>query len=235
MLASTFTSQWTVLLVVLAVLLALTEIGFRLGVRLHEKKDAARKEQIGGIQGAILGMFGLLLGFTFAMAENRYEARRDLVLQEANAIGSTFFGASLLPGAHQAPVENLLRHYVDARLAFYAAGNDASKIAAAESAAAVIQRDLWAQATAAAKEAPNAITATFVESLSGTIDLDATRLNALRTRVPGAVWVLVLAVAGCGVGVSGYGAGATGARGRFWQHRAAAAHCDRHHPRRRPR
>src|SRR3981081_3181691 len=86
--------------VIAAFLLGLTEFGFRLGVRLHERKDEARKGQIGGIQGAVLGMLGLLLGFTFSMAVSRYEARRELVVQEANAIGTTYLRAAFLPAPH---------------------------------------------------------------------------------------------------------------------------------------
>lgn len=63
------------------------------------------KGQIGGIQGAVLGLLGLLLGFTFAMAVGRYDTRRGLVLKEANAIGTTYLRASLLPDTHQDPVK----------------------------------------------------------------------------------------------------------------------------------
>jgi hypothetical protein len=210
-----FTSQWRVFGMAVVLLLASAEFGFRLGLRLHRAKDEARKGQIGGIQGAMLGLLALLLGFTFAMAAGRYEARRALVLQEANAIGTTYLRASLLPDAHKAAVEDLLRRYVDARLDFFYAGEDRARQDAAEQAAAKLQRELWANAVAAAKEAPSPMTSTFISALNETIDLDATRLNTLRNHVPGAVWLLVLAVAACGCCVGGYGAGATGARSAF--------------------
>ena len=73
------------------------EFGFRVGLRLYRAHDEARKEQIGGTQGAMLGLLALLLGFTFAMAVGRYETRRTLVLTEANAIGTTCLRASFLP------------------------------------------------------------------------------------------------------------------------------------------
>jgi hypothetical protein len=114
-----FGNSWTVFLVIIAVMLAFAETGFRLGLRLHVAKDTARKGQIGGIQGAALGLLGLLLGFTFAMAVQRYDTRRGLVLQEANAVGTTYLRASLLPDAHQAPVKDLLRRYVDIRLEYW--------------------------------------------------------------------------------------------------------------------
>src|SRR6476646_5392154 len=68
-----FTTQWLVLGFVSTLLLAASEFGFRFGLRLYRAKDEARKGQIGGIQGAMLGLLGLLLGFTFAMAVGRYE------------------------------------------------------------------------------------------------------------------------------------------------------------------
>ncbi|HEY2826512.1 MAG TPA: hypothetical protein VGJ04_02845 [Pirellulales bacterium] len=214
-LSQIFFSQWIVIAVAAVLLLAATEIGYRFGLRLHRAKDEARKGQIGGIQGAILGLLGLLLGFTFAMAVGRYESRRALVLQEANAIGTTYLRAALLPGAHQSDVENLLRRYVDVRLDFYDAGEDRAQQANAEQKAAQIQQELWAHAVASAKEAPSPLAVSFITSLNETIDLDATRMNALRTHVPGAVWLLVLAIAACGCCASGYAAGAHGARSIF--------------------
>ena len=210
-----FRSQWLVLSIVGLLLLALAEVGFRAGLRLFVRKDEPRKGQIGTVQGAVLGLLALLLGFTFSMAVARYEIRRDLVLQEANAIGTTYLRASLLPEAHAKAAEDLLRRYTDVRLSFYSAGSDSTKIAAAENETAKLQRELWAQTVAAGKEAPSAITATFINALNETIDLDATRLHALRSRVPGAVWLLLLIVAGAGCYASGYGSGASGERTGF--------------------
>jgi hypothetical protein len=163
----------------------------------------------------MLGVLGLLLGFTFAMEVSLYQNRRDLILQEANSIGTTFLRASLLPETQQASVQDLLRRYVNVRLDFYKAGNDVAKQDDAEQGAAEIQRKLWAHAVQASKESPSPIVATFINSLNETIDLDATRLHAFRTRVPGPVWLLVLAVAIGGCCATGYGAGSSGARSSF--------------------
>jgi hypothetical protein len=214
-LRSIFRDQWRVILIVGLLLLALAEAGFRTGMRLFVAHDERRKGQVSGIQGAVLGLLALLLGFTFSMAVTRYEHRRDLVLQEANSIGTTYLRASLLPEAHKTALAAKLRRYVDVRLAFYSAGNDHAKIAAAENEASAMQRELWAHTIAAAKEAPTPITAAFINSLNETIDLDATCLHALLSRVPSAVWLLVLVVAGAGCYASGYSAGASGARTGF--------------------
>jgi hypothetical protein len=210
-----FVYYWWILPFVGLILLGMTEVGFRFGRQLHRRKDEALKGQIGGIQGAILGILALLLGFTFAMAMNRYETRRELVLKEANAIATTYLRASFLPAPDQIAVEDLLRQYVDVRLAFYAAGNDEGKIAAAESEAGKIQRELWSRTVGAGKESPSALTASFVNALNDAIEFDATRMQAMQMRVPGVVWILVLLVASCGCCVTGYAAGASGKRGAF--------------------
>jgi hypothetical protein len=74
-------------LIVAAVLLALAEAGYRIGLRIYASKDEARRSQTAGCRVAIRGLMGLLLGFTFSMAVNRYEIRRAMVLKEANAVG----------------------------------------------------------------------------------------------------------------------------------------------------
>jgi hypothetical protein len=213
-LASVFANQWLVFLLVGLFLLALAEIGYRAGLRLFAAKDESRKGQIGGIQGAVLGLLGLLLGFTFAMAMARYDARRSLILSEANAIGTTYLRAALLPAPQHAAIEDLLRQYVDARLAFHDAGADLEKRRVVETKTAQLQHDLWTQ-TVEASKTPTPITATFITALNETIDLDATQLQAIRSRVPGVVWLLLLVVAGTGCFASGYGAGASGARSKF--------------------
>jgi hypothetical protein len=214
-LSGVFTNQWLVLGFSFALLVLATELGYRFGLRLYRTQDEARRTQIGPIQGALLGLLALLVGFTFALSVSRYETRRNLIVDEANAIGTCYLRAALLPDAHRGPVEELLREYVQVRLDFFDAGNQRDQIMAAVDKAAAIQGQLWTHAVAAGKDAPTPIVATFITSLNEVIDIDATRLNALRTHVPGAVWLILLAVATCGCYISGYAAGASGARSGF--------------------
>jgi hypothetical protein len=195
------------------VLAGLAELGFRLGLRVSQ--DESRKGQIGGIQGAVLGLLGLLLGFTFAMAVSRFDARRDLVVKEANAIGTTFLRASLLPEGHAAPVEDLLRRYVELRLKYQPLAGDPVKLAEGLRLSAGIQAQLWEHAAAASRESPTPIVATFINALNETIDTEGERLAASRNHVPGSVWLLLLFVASIGCFTSSYGAGAQGARSAF--------------------
>jgi len=208
-------NEWIFIVVTGLVLLGASELGVRTGFRLHVKHDEARKSQLGGVQGAVLGLLGLLLGFTFAMAVARYDARREMVLKEANAIGTTWLRASLLPGDHPKQVKELLRRYLTVRLEYREYFNDPSKLAKGLRASADIENAIWTHAEAAAKESPTPVVVSFISALNDMIDTDAERIAAGRNHIPHGVWVLVLLVAAFGCYTSAYASGAQGARSNF--------------------
>jgi hypothetical protein len=212
---SLFDNQWVLLPLAIVILLGLAEAGYRLGLKLHASNDEARRSQVGGVQGAVLGLLGLLLGFTFAMAVNRFDTRRDLVLKEANAVGTTWLRAGLLPEAHRVSARSLLSRYVDIRLEYEPLIRDPEKFAEGLRRSAEVQNELWRHAEAAAAEAPGPMVVSFITSLNEVIDTDAERVAAGRNRIPEGVWVLVLLVAGFGCFVSSYGSGSHGARSLF--------------------
>jgi hypothetical protein len=210
-----FVNQWRVIFIVSVLLLASAEAGFRLARRWHRETAEGYKSQITGIQTAVLGLLALLLGFSFAMALGRYDARRDLILQEANAIGTTYLRASFLPGMHKNAVQDLLRRYVDLRIPVYDPGTDPAKLGSLEEQSASLQHELWQHLVAAGEESPSPVTATFVGALNEVIDLDAARLHALRSHVPGVAWLLVLVVSAVGCYISGYAVGVNKVRSTF--------------------
>ena len=134
------------------------------------------------------------------------------MLQEANDVGTTYLRARLLPDAYQNPVSDLLRRYVDLRIKYQPLVDDPAKRVEGMRFSAEIQAELWKHATAAAKEAPNDITATFIESLNDVIDTDGERIAAMRVHIPGTVWFLLIIVAMFGCVITGYAAGADAAR-----------------------
>jgi hypothetical protein len=205
-------NEWLLATSVAVLLLMLTEAGHRLGRRLRRRNDDARLSQILAIQGAVLGMLGLLLGFTFSMAVSRYEARRELVVREANAIGTTWLRASLLPEEHMAPVKSLLRDYVDLRLETYRAAREPERLGEGIRRGAEIQSRLWQHAEASAREAPTPITETFITTLNELIDIDAERIAAARNQIPAGVWLILVVVAAAGCWTSGYAAGSYSVR-----------------------
>jgi hypothetical protein len=105
-------------LVVIVLLLLTIEVGYRMGDRVPRGLTDSAKSPVLAISGALFGLLALLLGFTFSMALNPFDQRKQLVVQEANAIGTTYLRSGLLPEPDRSAVAGLLRSYVDARLDF---------------------------------------------------------------------------------------------------------------------
>src|SRR5215208_3831934 len=105
-------SNWKVALILLAIVLGTTAIGVFLGRRLHHRSEHLR-EPFGVLQAALLGLVGLVLAFGLALAVGRYEARRAAVVDDANAIGTTYLRAQTLPEPIRTQSLELLVRYAD--------------------------------------------------------------------------------------------------------------------------
>ena len=206
-----FLNQWIVFAVLLIFLVGLSELAWRMGLARSPKKSETDKES-GAVKSAVLALLGLLLGFSFALAGTRHEARRELLVEEANSIITTSRRAQLLPEPQAANVANLLREYVPLRIEAHREGQFSDQFATIRKHSAELQDRMWAEAVAAAAERPSPITASFISSLNETIDMEAKRVAAKRNHVPGAVWLLLLCVAGCGLWLVSYPAGSSGRR-----------------------
>jgi hypothetical protein len=181
-------------LLLFAVLLGATGLGVFLGHRVRHL-SASLKEPFGILQGALLGLVGLLLAFGLSLAVSRYEDRRANVVTEANAIGTTYLRAQTLPEPIRSRSLDLLVSYTRTaiRLSDELPGSTGAQEAAASEER--IQRQLWALAGEALEQAPTASAPRlYVETLNEMIDAETVRVAALGNRVPTAV--LVLAVLG---------------------------------------
>ncbi len=179
-------------------------LGAKVGGSIGARTCAGELEISSTVQGAILALLGLLLGFTFAMALSRYETRRTLVLDESNAIGTAFLRSSLAPEPYRADIRNALRAYATARLEFYQAGYDSQRMAAALDQTSRLQARLWSDAVAAVKARPTVATSLFVQSLNEVIDFDAKRRDALDDRIPAPVWITLGVVSLLATFLTGY-------------------------------
>jgi hypothetical protein len=207
---------WLVLVASIGGFFLATEAGFLLGRRSQPTTHDHSRSQIYTIQGAVLGLLALLLGFTFAMAMSRYETRKQLVLEESNAIGTTLLRAQLLPEPPRKEVSNLLRRYVEVRLDFYQAGYNQKLLREVRGKTERLDNQLWAYGVAVGEKDPRAITTgLFLQSLNETIDLNAKRINALENHVPEITLVLLYFVAVMATGLIGYGCGLSGIRNFF--------------------
>ncbi len=205
-----------ILLGSLVFFLIATEIGYRLGRRHQDQFNADAKSELSIVQGAMMGLLALLLGFTFSMAISRFETRKQLVLEEANAIGTTYLRAQLLPEPERREVSNLLRQYVAARLEFVRRGVEGKKLDEAKRETDALHKRLWSQAMAVGGQDPRSITrGLFIQSLNEVIDLHAKRLQALENHVPGIIIILLFFIAVIATGLIGYGCGVGGRRNFF--------------------
>jgi hypothetical protein len=176
-------------------------VGIFLGHRARHLADSL-KEPFGILQGALLGLVGLLLAFGLSLAVSRYEDRRANVVTEANAIGTTFLRAQTLPEPVRTRSLNLLTQYTRAtiRVADHVPGSSGADHAVAFE--QQIQRQLWRLAGQSLERAPNASAPRlYVESLNDMIDEENVRVTALGNRVPTAVLVLELVGAAIALGL----------------------------------
>ena len=202
---------WPIFLVGVVLMLACGEIGHRVGRRIGVRGG----DDIGTLEGAILGLLALMIGFTFAMALTLYEKRRDAVLLEANAIGTAALRARLLPAPHNAEMLKLLRDYIQIRLDVTQHVPSPAELAAAVERSNAIQETLWQKAKVlAAKENAMVPTGLFIQSLNETFDAQEHRLTVLRYRVPDEVLLALYGVAAIASAFAGY---ASGLKAKRWR------------------
>jgi hypothetical protein len=199
-----------VFIATVAVVMVSEEGGIQLGRYRRKLSDQEKEAPLGAIVAAMLGLLGFMLAFTFGLAASRFDARRLALLEEANAIGTTYLRAGLLAEPHRTTIRKLLREYVDVRLEAVQTG----KVERGVSRSAELQRSLWSQGVDAAEKDPRSITAgLFIQSLNNVIDLHATRVMfGLRSRIPWTVWVLLYSLVILAVATMGYHAGLSGSR-----------------------
>ena len=189
------------LAVSLVVLCLAAWVGARDRGRLRRRVAEAR-DDFDIILGATLTLLALIIGFTFSMALSRYDQRKDYEEAEANAIGTAYLRAELLPAEDAGRVRTLLRDYVEQRLAFYAT-RDAAALAQIEAHTARVQGELWSAVRAPAVVAPGALMALVVSGMNDVINAQGYTQAAWSNRIPAAAWLLLMAIAVCGVALVG--------------------------------
>ncbi|MDH6234528.1 hypothetical protein M2281_005146 [Mesorhizobium soli] len=202
----------TIFLAGFAAILAAIEFGHWLGARVGDRGD----DNVPTLEGAMIGLLALMFGFTFALALTRFDARRTAVLAEANAISTTALRARLLPEPHRKEVLGLLKDYVKIRLDVTQRQLTQAEWAAAIDRSNAIQEKLWQQAMAiAASDTGMVPTGLFILALNETIDDQARRLSAQRSRVPNVVQLTLFGIAVVASGFAGYATGVKVRRSRI--------------------
>src|SRR5687767_2727730 len=198
---------WVFFLVSVGLVLASTEIGYRIGQTFRGKSETERESPASSISGAVLALLAFMLAFTFGLVSDRYDLKRALVRDEANSIRTVWHRADFLPEADRAKTKALLLEYVARRLDVARGGaDDAGVVNSALGEAIRTQDQLWILALTNGRMDMNSdIGALYVESVNELANLHAMRVGiGLKARVPTTVWIVLLSLLTLGMISLGY-------------------------------
>lgn len=166
-------------------ILVLLEIGRRIGARRLVEEGEVAAKGLGALEGAVFALLGLMIAFSFSGALARFDARRHLVVQEANAIGTAWLRSDLLPPQAQPKARDLFRRYLDSRIETYQKVPDMAAVKQELARSAELQQEIWKLAISSSRSA-DAGTAPVVllPALNAMFDITTTRSEAARLHPP---------------------------------------------------
>jgi len=189
------------------VALITAEVGYRLGRWWQERTSDEKEGPTAMIVGSLLALMAFLLAITMGMASDRFNTRREVVLAEANSVGTTYLRAGYLQEPASSEIKHLLREYVPLRILT----DDLADVRARIARSVEIQEKLWSITEELARATPDSdVLALFIASLNEMIDLHQTRVIAgLYARVPETILILLLLCSMLTLAMVGYNAGLT--------------------------
>ncbi len=206
-----------IFVVTIIVVMAAVEAGYMLGRKAHRHSEDEKESPVSAIAGSILGLLAFILAFSFGIVTERYDARKGLVRDEANAIRAAWLRSDILPDkADRVQAAALLKEYLDQRLAAVMSG-DMAQVRQALVDSDRIQRQLWDLAVAKTRTDMNSDYASlYIESLNDMISIHAMRVAVgMQTRTPLGIWATLYALIVLAMVAIGYQTGIAGSR-RSW-------------------
>jgi hypothetical protein len=204
-------------LITLAIVLSLAisgEIGYRFGRRARDSKESFRS-LMNGTGAAMLGLLGLLLGFTLSMAVSRWDVRHDVIVNEANAIGTIWLRAGLLEEPLRSDLRNTLREYADARIALGGSRSDRDALRAARSKSESFHASIWSIVERANQpDRSNAVLSSIINAANEVIDIHELRLASIGNYLPAPLLLVLATVASLAMGFLAWAFGAANQGGR---------------------
>jgi hypothetical protein len=180
-------NPWAVFILSLSGLWVSTWIGVVIRKKTRPTED---QHEFDFVIGACLTLLGLLIGFSFSMATSRYDQRKNYEEEEANAIGTEWVRAELLPQENATKIRSLLARYLDLRIEHYET-RDRGRVAELDYETAHVQDQMWIQIRAAAAANPTPITATAVTGMNDVLNRQGYTQAAWWNRLPAAGWGLM--------------------------------------------
>jgi hypothetical protein len=195
-------------------LVLVLETGRFLGRRRRERDPQVTKG-IGAVEGSVYGLLGLLLALSFSGATQRFDARRQLILQEANAIGTAYLRLDLLPEEDRTALQQSFRDYLDSRLEVYRKLPNLRAAFAALDRSNQLQAVIWSRAVSASQKAGSPAPTLLLPALNAMFDITTTRTAATRMHPPTAIFALLGILALGGALLIGFSMSESG---RSWMH-----------------
>jgi hypothetical protein len=178
--------------------------------RFRTLKDDER-DDFNTVQAATLTLLGLIIGFSFSMAISRYDQRKNYEEAEANAIGTDYVRAGLLPAADAARVRGQLRRYLELRILYYQTRND-RELQQIDADTAQLQNEMWSAVQVPAVAQPSPVIALAVAGMNDVLNSQGYTQAAWWNRIPTSAWALMIAMAICCNVLIGYGARGAGVK-----------------------
>jgi hypothetical protein len=180
-------------------------IGFRIRGQIVKNNPDHTIEDLGQINSTLLGLLALLLAFTFSMSNSRFDTRRQLVIEEANAIGTAVLRTDIYPDSMRQLLRANLREYVEKRIAFYEAGMDVEKVVMEFKKSDEIGKKIWSIAANYARvDDITTRTSELIPALNDMIDITTTRRAAGESTIPDSIMYFLFALCLCSAFLLGY-------------------------------
>ena len=205
-----FLPLWALFLVTVAVGFLSVEAGYWLGTLRRRHLEPEKESSVGVMVAATLGLLAFTLAFTFGLAATRFDARQQFVLDEANAIRTSYMRSAFLPEPQRSTIRRVLREYLQGQFELETAQPGKVELVTSQD----LLARLWAEAVPAVQSEPNSVLAgLFIESLNQVIDLHTKRVHVtLRGGIPGVIWATLFFVAILAMADIGYLDGLTSLR-----------------------
>ena len=201
-------------LAMVAILVVIVEIVYRSGAHWKDAPDSLRS-QVSGIGAAMLGILGVLLGFTLSMAIARWDVRRDVIVEESNAIGTLWLRAGLLEEPLREELRSALRDYTDTRIALGGSRGDLDAMRTAQSEGVALHGKIWSVVERADQPGTSpAVLSTLIAAANELIDLHELRVASIENFLPAFLILLLPCITAAAVASLAWSFGATSERGR---------------------
>jgi len=198
-------------------MLVCLEAGRRIGNRRLARDPEGARHGVGAVEGAVFGLMGLLLAFTFSGAAERFNARRLMVVEEANDIGTAWLRLDLVPAPAATGLREQFRHYLDSRLETYRLLTDIAAAHAELAHSVQLQGEIWNAAVAACRDAGSpAAPMLLLPALNAMFDITTTRIEAMKNHPPAVIFAMLGGLSLASALLAGYGM--AGSKSSSWVH-----------------